>query len=233
MKLKELQDVLFATRMPIELFTNRLRWGECDSEEEAFYHRLELADYITIQADLKDYISTLQHILEICAAVAKGRYLEDCQRCHWGDHPCEDACMAPDEHCDSFDDRPPHTAILGWLDDCRPLRDLVKDWIVAQGEMQKTMREGIRQFFPDLKTYHIGEDQDGNRVMAEMTPEDQAAYDAQQNRQHESVAQRVEKYELNLDRIRVICRQGGSLQEVATLITEGLPLQVTRPITLS
>jgi hypothetical protein len=89
--------------------------------------------------------------------------------------------------------------LLGWLDECRPLREVVKQWIVAQGEMQKTMREGLRQFFPDLKSYHIGEDQDGNRVMAEMTPEDQAAYDAQQNRQHESLAQWVEQYELNLD----------------------------------
>jgi hypothetical protein len=95
------------------------------------------------------------------------------------------------------------------------------------------MREGIRQFFPDLKAYQVGEDTDGNTVMAEMTPDDHAAYDAEQNRQHESVANRVEQYELNLERIRVICRQGGSLQEVAMLITEGLPPQVTRPITLS
>jgi hypothetical protein len=146
-------------------------------------------------------------------------------------HPGGAECEA--EHCDSFDDRPPHTAILGWLDECRLLRDIVKQWIVAQGDMQQKMRVGIRQFFPDLKTYQVGEDQDGNTVMAEMTREDHAAYDAQQNRQHESVAQRVEQYELNLVRIRVICHQGGSLQEVATLITEGLPPQVTRPITLS
>jgi hypothetical protein len=132
-----------------------------------------------------------------------------------------------------FDDRPPNTAILGWLDDCRPLREIAKAWIIAQGEMQQKMHAGFRQFFADAKTYQVGEDEDGNTVMAEMTPEAQAASDAEQNRQHESMAQRVDQYELNLDRIRVICQQGGSLQETATLITEGLPPQVNRPISLS
>jgi len=83
MKLKELQDVLFATRIPIELFTNRLRWGECDSEQETFEARLQLADFVTMQADLKEHIFALEQILAICTAVAQGRYLEDCQRCHW------------------------------------------------------------------------------------------------------------------------------------------------------
>jgi hypothetical protein len=106
-------------------------------------------------------------------------------------------------------------------------------WIVAQGAMQQKLREGFRQFFPDLKAHKIGEDQDGNTIMAEMTPEDQATYDAEQNRQHESVVQRVEQYELNLERIRVICRQGGALQEVATVITDGLPPQMTKPMSLS
>jgi hypothetical protein len=47
------------------------------------------------------------------------------------------------------------------------------------------------------------------------------------------VANRVDQYELNLERIRVISRQNGSLQEIATLITNGLPPQVTIPIGLS
>jgi hypothetical protein len=47
------------------------------------------------------------------------------------------------------------------------------------------------------------------------------------------VVQRVEQYELNLERIRVICRQGGALQEVATVITDGLPPQMTKPMSLS
>jgi hypothetical protein len=29
MKLKELEDVLLATRLPLTMFSNRLRWGEC------------------------------------------------------------------------------------------------------------------------------------------------------------------------------------------------------------
>jgi hypothetical protein len=141
MKLKELHDVLLATRTPIELFTNMLRWGECRSEEEAFHHRLQLAGFVTIKADLQDHIQALEQILEICEAVAKGRYLEDRQRCHWQDHTCEYACTRPNEHCDSFDDRPPHQAILGWLDDCHPLRDIVRGWIVAQGEVQQKMQK--------------------------------------------------------------------------------------------
>ena len=95
------------------------------------------------------------------------------------------------------------------------------------------MREGIRRFFPDLKHYSMGADAEGNQHMEEMDEEDLAAYDAEQNRQHESVANRVEQYELNLERIRVICQQQGSLQEVAALITDGMPPQVTRPINLS
>jgi hypothetical protein len=222
MKLKELRDVLRHTELPILLCTNRLRWGQCTSEREAVETRLQLADFVTIKADLQEHIFELGQILEICDAVTRGRYLEDRQRCHWKDHTCQYACTTKDEHCDSFDDQPPHQAILGWLEECRPLRDAVKDWIVAQGELQQKMRQGFRRFFPDVKAYRMGEDKDGNQVMAEMTREDQVAYDTKQTRQHESVASRVEQYELNLERIRVICRQGGSLHEVAAMIAEGL-----------
>jgi hypothetical protein len=231
-KLMELQDVLFETKMPILLLTNQLRWGECESEEAAFHAQLMLADFITIQADLKAHIAALEQILQICEAVATGRYLEDCQRCHWGDHHCEYACTS-NERDDGFDDRTPHAAILAWLDNCRPLRAMVKDFIVAQGPMPQKMREGLRMFFPDLKTYKVREDQDGHTVMAEMTPDDQAVYDAEQIRQHASVAQRVEQYELNLQRIRLICQQQGLLTEIITLITEGMPPQIRQPISSS
>jgi hypothetical protein len=171
MKLKELRDVLVQTELPILLFTNRLRWGQCETEHEAIEARLQLADFVTIKADIKGHVFALDQILEICEAVAKGRYLEDHQRCHWKDHTCQYQCTTKDEHCDSFDGRPPHEAVLGWLDDCQPLREIVKDWIMAQPEMQQKMREGFRQFFPDVKAYQVGEDKDGNQVMAEMTPE--------------------------------------------------------------
>lgn len=233
MKLKELQHVRVQTELPILLFTNRLRWGDCESAQAAFEARLQLADFVTINADLQEHVFALEQVLEVCEAVAKGRYLEYRQRCHWKDHTCQYECTVMDEPCDSFDDRPPHAAVLGWLDDCQALRDMVKDWINAQGEMQPKMREGLRQFFPDLKTYKIGEDQHGNTVMAEMTADDQLAYAAPENRQHQSVANRVDQCELNLERVRVICQQDGSLQEIATLITEGLPPQVLGPIGLS
>jgi hypothetical protein len=237
MKLKELQDVLHATEFPIVLFTNRLRWGECASREEAEDHIYQLADFVTIKADLKDHIFALEQILEICDIVAKGRYLEDHQRCHWKDHTCQYACTTKDEHCDSFDDRTPHAAILGWLEELNPLRDRVKEWILAQGGVQQGLREGLRRFFPIGKAYQISEDAEGHSLVKELTPAEwrakEAARDAEEGRKHDSVANRVEQYELNLARIRVICEQEGSLQEVATLITEGMPPQLRQPVSPS
>jgi hypothetical protein len=64
-KLKELQDVLFETRLSILLFTNRLRRGECESEEKAIYERLQLADFMTIKADLEEHIQALEQVLQI------------------------------------------------------------------------------------------------------------------------------------------------------------------------
>jgi hypothetical protein len=55
MKLQELKQVIDALELPITLYTNRLRWGQCDSEEQAFRERLMLADYVTIKADLKGH----------------------------------------------------------------------------------------------------------------------------------------------------------------------------------
>jgi hypothetical protein len=72
MTLKELQDVLRATELPIVLFTNRLRWGECESREEAEDHIFQLADFVTIKADLKDHIFPLEQILKICEAGSQG-----------------------------------------------------------------------------------------------------------------------------------------------------------------
>jgi hypothetical protein len=233
MKLKELEGVLFETELPITLFTNQLRWGEYDSEEEGWRFRLMLADYVTIKADLKDHINTLKQILAICEAVAKGRYLEDRQRCHWAHHTCEHQCTAKDQFCDSFDDRPPHTAILDWLEECRRLRPMVKEWIVAQAEMQQTMREGVRRFFPDLKHYHVAEDEEGHKSFVEMTPQDQAAYDAEQTRQDESVAARVDQYELNLERIRHLCTVRGDFREIVALINDGLSPKIVQDISPS
>jgi hypothetical protein len=118
-----------------------------------------------------------------------------------------------------------------------PLRDRVKEWILAQGGVQQGLREGLRRFFPIGNVYEISEDAEGNSVMKALTPEEwqakEAAHDAKEDRKHESVANRVEQYELNLERIRVICQQEGSLQEVATLITEGMPPQLRQPISPS
>src|SRR5688572_8912321 len=105
MKLQELKEVKHALLLPIISCTNRLRWGECEDEDNVEQAVWGLANAITTEADLKDHIVALEQVLEICEAVTKGRYLEDRQRCHGGIHHCEYACTQPDEHCDSFDNR--------------------------------------------------------------------------------------------------------------------------------
>jgi hypothetical protein len=221
MNLAELQEVLSETRMAIMLFTNRLRWGEVLSELQALEERLKLAEFVIMQADLKDHVNALKRVLRICDAVAKDRYLEDCQRCHLLEEArCEHACTT-DEDCDAFDDRDPHTAILEWLEDLRPLGPIVQAWVRAQLPVQQKLREGLREFFPDLKTYKIGETADGQKVMAEMTDLDRQFSDAEEDAARAAMAGSVDQYPLNLERIRHICQEKGDLAEVAIIIRAG------------
>ena len=238
MKLQELEDVLLATRLPLTGLSNRLRWGECESREAAESAMLQLAAFVTIKDDLHDHVSALKAIVQICAAVDKGLYLEECQRCSWGEHRCEYACTTEDDaHCEMFDDRPPHTAILDWLEAINPLRPLVKDWIAGQMEVQQGVRAALDQFFEGVTFMTPGVDDEGHEAMIEMSPEEfrtqRAPQDAKEDRANESVANRIDQYELNLERILVICQQLGDLQEVAHILIEGMPPQVTRPMTLS
>jgi hypothetical protein len=220
MNLAELQEVLSETRMPIMLFTNRLRWGEVLSELQALEERLKLAEFVLMQADLQDHVDALTGVLRICDAVARGRYLEDRQRCHLLDAHCEHACTTA-EDCDGFDERDPHTAILEWLEDLRPLSPIVQEWIRAQLPVQQKMREGLRQFFPDLKTYKIGETADGQKVMAEMTDMDRQLSDAEEDGARRAMADSVDQYPLNLEHITRICQEKGDLAEVAVIIRHG------------
>jgi hypothetical protein len=89
MKLQELKEVKDALKLPIVSCTNRLRWEECDDADDRAQMVWQLATAVMVEADLKDHISALTCILEICEAVAKGRYLEDCQRCNWAHHRCD------------------------------------------------------------------------------------------------------------------------------------------------
>jgi hypothetical protein len=226
MKLKELEKVLVHTELPIIVFTNRLRWGQCESEQEVFEHRLQLADYVTIKADLEDHVYAMQGILEVCEAVAKGRYLEDRQRCDWGDHRCKYQCTRPDEHCDGFDDRDPHTAILGYLEDLHPLRGDVRHWIISQLGLHQGLREATDHLFGDKrKMYEVGVDEDGNDVLVEMSSDEATAsnakHAAEEDCQHESMALQVDQYELNLQRIRQLCVIKGDLQEIASIMGVG------------
>jgi hypothetical protein len=235
MKLKELREVKDALKLPITSCTNRLRWGECEDADDEVKAVWALASAITIEADLKDHLFALERILEVCDAVAKGRYLEDIQRCNWKDHRCAYQCMAKDEHCDSFDERPPHQHIIDLLEDLPPLREEVKQWIVAQLPLHRNLREmmwGPGGIFGGAT--FVSYDLDEQRPLSEEeTKAKMAAHDAAEDRAHESMALRVEQYELNLRRIRTICEQRGDLQEVAHVIREGLPPQVKPPMTLS
>ncbi len=233
MKLQELKEVKDALKFPIISCTNRLRWEEYDDADDRAQMVWQLATAVTVEADLKDHISALACILEICEAVANGRYLEDCQRCHWGHHRCEHECTANFQHCDGFDERAPHTAIVDWLEDLRPFRAEMRAWIEAQLPLHHDLREalgGPQGLFAGGPVLDV----DAGRVL---TPDEaaarQAEHAAKEDRAHEAMALRIDQYALNLEQIRQICQAKGDLQVIVTIITEGLPPQLRQPVSPS
>jgi hypothetical protein len=243
MKLQELKDVKRALELPILLATNRLRWGECDDADDATQMIYQLANAVTCKADLHDHIVALEAIVEICATVAKGRYLEDHQRCHGtdrnGPYACEHACQDEETaNCEMFDARDPHTAILGWLEDLRPFREDVRRWIEAQLPMHRGLRDamwGPEGLFggSTLVGYAVDDDGVSRRLSDKEINASQAERDAKEDRAHEAMANRIDQYELNLDHIRRICEVQGDLHAVATMITEGFPPQLRQSVSPS
>jgi hypothetical protein len=230
MKLQELKAVKDALKLPIISCTNRLRWEEYDDADDRAEMVWQLATAVTVEADLKDHLFALECVLEICEAVAKGRYLEDCQRCHWGDHRCEHQCTANMQHCDGFDERDPYMAIADWLEDLRPFRDEVRAWIEAQLPLQRGMREAL---WGPQGLFGGGQviDLDAGRVLtSDEAATRQAEHADKEDRAHEAMALRIDQYVLNLEHIRRICQGKGDLQAVVSIITEGLPPQLRQPI---
>jgi hypothetical protein len=233
MKLQELKEVKDALKLPIVMATNRLRWGECDDAEDAIQMIYQLATAVTCEADLTDHIFALERILEICEAVAKGRYLEDHQRCHWKDHTCEHACTANMQYCDGFDERDPCTAIVDWLEDLRPFRDEVRTWIEAQLPLQRGLREALLGPQGLFKPGPVVDLDEGRVLSAEEAVARRAQHDAKEDHANESIALRIDQYALKLEHIRRICEAKGDLQTVVTMITEGLPPQLRQLVSPS
>jgi hypothetical protein len=233
MKVQELKEVKGALMLPIISCMNRLRWEEYDDADDRAQMVWQLATAVTVEADLKDHIQALERILEICEAVAKGRYLEDCQRCNWAHHRCEHQCTANMQHCDGFDERDPYTAIADWLEVLRPFRDEVQAWIEAQLPLHHDLCEalwGPQGFFGGGPVLDL----DAGRVL---TPDEAATrhaeHAAKEDRAHEAMALRIDQYVLNLEHIHRICQAKGDLQAVVSIITEGLPPQLRQPVSPS
>jgi hypothetical protein len=239
MKIEELKKMSGETLLTTEMLTTQLRRCVDETSEKVLRMKLMLADFTVLRRELKDHIEALEDILKVCEAVAQGRYLEDCQRCHWGEHHCEYQCTRRDEHCDSFDDRDPYDNILSWFeDDLVPFSAMLRHWITAQVDLQRKRREamwGKDGLFGNSKLVMYQQDDDG--VMRPMTDEESqaamATRDAKEDTSNQSMAMRVDQYELNLQHIRRICRAKGDLREVAAIINDGLPPTIQQGVSLS
>jgi hypothetical protein len=233
MKFKELRNVCAETELIIHTPVNLLRHGHEQTPEEDVRGRLMLADFILLKAELRDHIGTLESILTVCKAVADGRYLEDWQQCtRWAGH-CQ-GCTSPDA-CDGFDGREPHTVIASLLSELSPLSDVAREWIRYQGSYQRHRRDllfGPEGLFGSAKIVMYQDD--GSGILKPMGEVDaaaaRAAHDAQEDATNESMASRVEQYDLNLERLAYLCRVKGDLQEIAAIIESGMPPHVRSPI---
>ncbi len=218
------------------MFTTMLRRHEARSPQEAFQAKIGLADMVVLQEEMRDHTWRLEHIIEICEAVSKGRYLEDIQRCHWGDRRCEYACTRADEHCDSFDTRAPHQAILETLEDVEPFSAELRQFIEMQAPLQYDLDQalfGPQGFLSELTMYQMGEDEDGQRVMAPMSSEEKDASIVERYAENLSMTAMIDQYEVNIETIRRLAHRQGSLDEIASIIRHGLPSIPRPPSTLS
>jgi hypothetical protein len=236
-KLKELQDVAHEARLMINLCSLQIRRHRCETPEELQQLLWTIGDVTVLHDELQEHLDTLELILEVCAAVAKGRYLEDYQRgCIRLESPCRHDCTSS-EHCDGFDDRLPHTVIADALAELEPFSEALRGWILAQLELQRSRREVMRGkdgLFGGATVVMHTQNEDG--VLVPMSEEAAAAamaqHDAQQDAENESMGLRIDQYALNLQRMQQICHAKGDPQEIVALITEGMPPQV-RPAIIS
>jgi hypothetical protein len=240
MKLKDLQGVCGEAKLMIHMQINILCRGEYGTPEEEIRCKLMLADFTLLKAELKEHIAALESILTVCKAAAAGRYIEDRQQCTRWLKQCDGCASA--EQCDNFDGRDPHSVIAARLSELSPLSDFARKWILFQEQYQRQRRDlisGPGGLFGDAKIvmYQEAVSEDGEKVLVPMSDEESAAgiaqRDTQEDAQNESMARRLDQYELNRERPAYLCRIKGDLQEVAAIIEGGMPPQVRPGIATS
>jgi hypothetical protein len=232
MKLADLRNVCAEAELMIHAQINLLRHGHYQMLEEEVRSKVMLADFLLLKDELKEHIGALESILTVCKAVAAGRYLEDWQQCaRWSDR-CQGCTSA--EACDGFDGREPHSVIASQLSELSPLSDFAREWIRYQEGYQRRRRDllfGPEGLFGGAKMVMYQDD--GSGTLKPPSEEDSAAalaaHHAQEDAENESIALRLEQYELNRERLAYLCRVKGDLQEIAAIIEHSMPPQV-RPV---
>jgi hypothetical protein len=240
MKRKELRSVCAEAELMIQMQITILRRGQHETVDAEVRSKLMLADFLLLKRGLKEHIGALESILTVCQAVAAGRYLEDWQQCTRWAGTCH-GCTAP-EACDNFDGRALHAVIASLLADLAPLRDVARRWILFQEEYQQQRRNllfGAGGLFGDAQVvmYQEATGADGEAVLMPMSAEASAAAmaqrDAKEDAANESMAQRLDQYELNRERLAYLCTVQGDLQEIAAIIEGGMPPHVRQEIVAS
>jgi hypothetical protein len=240
MKLKELRQVCAEATLMIQMQINTLRQGPQETMAAEVRSTLMLADFLLLKRELKEHIGALESIITVCQAVAAGRYLEDWQQCTRWAGTCH-SCTAP-EACDNFDGRAPHAVIASLLAELAPLSDAARQWILFQEDYQRQRRNlmfGAGGLFgaAQVVMYQEATGADDEVVLVPMSAQASAAAmaqrDAKEDVANESMAQRLDQYELNRERLAYLCTVQGDLQEIAAIIEGGIPPQVRREIVAS
>jgi hypothetical protein len=184
-----------------------------------------------LRAELKDHLDALERILEICDIVSRDRYRDEWQLCQLGGHVDEDGAPTTcGEWCDGFDQRSPHRVIADTIADLQPLSADLRSWIAFQAEYHAKREEAVfgpGGLFGNGPCLRAVEQGDGTVKLVPMREEEVAASHAQRRAReqahHESVAARMDQYELNWSLIQRICEQEGSLADIVYIIQEGMP----------
>jgi hypothetical protein len=216
--------------------------GEVSAEE--ITKLVWMVGHATVLHDeLQAHLGALDHIVAICDAVQRGRYLEDylgCH-CHWGEWGWERACTSIAE-CVEFAEDGPYAGIAYWLSECAPFSASLRDWILSQWDLQRSRRallHGPEGLFAGAKVQmcRMVEQADGTQAQVPMDAEEaaqvMASRDAKEDTANESIGLRIDQYALNLERMQRICQDHGDLQEIVTIICDGMPPQLRRPVSPS
>jgi hypothetical protein len=242
MKLAELKYIYLDTKMTRHMISNVLRHNpDKVSEEEKIERRLQLAEIELLRIELKDHLDALKRILKVCDLVSRDRYRDEWQLCQVGAHYDEDGIPTTCcEWCAGFDRRSPHRVIADTITEIQPFSADLRSWIGFQAEYHTKRHQalfGPGGLFGDARMAQAVEQPDGTVTMVPMNDEDKkgahAAYRAQQQAHCESVAGRIDQYELNLSLIQRICDQQGPLSHVVRIIEDGMPPLSPAGLTLS